>query len=148
MSKTDDTTAFDNATIPGRESSTAFRGAASSSDANGLLRGATVQLGNQHYASEGLENGQRCIFIDYERSFQSTGSRETDSTSPVWTLGRNNIVQNGTMIQGSVQMPSQASVRLQDPEQLLRQAHEAYRLGNYPLALQNCQPVPLFHETV
>lgn len=38
------------------------------------------------------------------------------------------------------QIPTQRVV-VQDSEVLLRQAHEAYRLGNYQEALQLCQPV-------
>lgn len=51
-----------------------------------------------------------------------------------------NVVGSG----GQQQLPIQSSSQMmycQDPEVLLRQAHESYRLGNYIVALQNCQPV-------
>lgn len=51
------------------------------------------------------------------------------------------VLQTSTAAMASTgQIPTQRVV-VQDSEVLLRQAHEAYRLGNYQEALQLCQPV-------
>ena len=145
----DDGTSFRIATVSGRDTNSAYRSSsASNTEANGLMHPQQrTAVASVHYGAsrEELENGElrqrgmcsgRCGWI-------RPGNRDTDNPSPgVWAMDQHsNVMQNASVLQGNVQVPSQATVMLQDPELLLRQAHEAYRQGNYPLALQNCQPV-------
>lgn len=82
--------------------------------------------------------------------FRSVLGTESEEVPPgVWPVVHSTYRQGGSnhmSLNPSPQVSSQGGggggggVILQDSENLLRQAHEAYRIGNYPLALQNCQP--------
>ena len=151
----DDGTSFRIATVSGRDTNLAYRSSsASNTEANGLMHPQQrTTVASVHYGAsrEELENGElRQRGIRSGRcGWTRSGNRDTDNPSPgVWAMDQhNNVMQNASVLQGNVQVPSQATVMLQDPELLLRQAHEAYRQGNYPLALQNCQPVCV-HKSV
>lgn len=71
------------------------------------------------------------------------GAENDELSAAVWSVAGNGVrsTVNHVNLNPNPQVSSQGGgVLLQDPENLLRQAHESYRIGNYPLALQNCQP--------
>eukprot|EP00210_Caulerpa_lentillifera_P007056 g6750.t1 len=94
-------------------------------------------------------NGQRSSVQANSHFSVPSEERETrtenEDVSPgVWPMTHNGLrsIPNhvGVGMNPNLMVSSQGPAILQDPESLLRQAHDAYKIGNYPLALQNCQP--------